>query len=234
MRWIQIEQHFGTLNPKAPRDLSRFAFLIGRWKFDADPHTTCTVNLSIPNGTGTGSANSNVSASPSGCSGIFGVYGNVGGKGTQNAVDIVVPPQLLIQVLYGEAHGQAVTGDAVSEPAIGATIRNRFGDAVYFSGVTTYQAAITPGQFESIASCQAANNCVETGAIPELYNAALIFGGVTTDAMNVANAKCFFSPVSATDWGQIQAALNNAAITVVPKVQSDPGLLPSSQQAIRL
>jgi hypothetical protein len=31
----QIEQHFGTLNPNAPRDLSHFAFLIGRWKFDA-------------------------------------------------------------------------------------------------------------------------------------------------------------------------------------------------------
>jgi hypothetical protein len=30
-----IEEQFGKLNPNAPRELSHFAFLIGRWRFDA-------------------------------------------------------------------------------------------------------------------------------------------------------------------------------------------------------
>jgi hypothetical protein len=31
----QANQQFGELNPKAPAELSRFAFLIGNWSFDA-------------------------------------------------------------------------------------------------------------------------------------------------------------------------------------------------------
>lgn len=37
------ESDFGTLNPKAPPELSRFAFLIGRWRCDA--------RVLLPNGT---------------------------------------------------------------------------------------------------------------------------------------------------------------------------------------
>jgi hypothetical protein len=31
----QIDQEFGTRNPKAPAELARFAFLLGRWRCDA-------------------------------------------------------------------------------------------------------------------------------------------------------------------------------------------------------
>lgn len=31
----QIEQEFGNLNPNAPAALSRFAFLVGRWRCEA-------------------------------------------------------------------------------------------------------------------------------------------------------------------------------------------------------
>jgi hypothetical protein len=31
----QVKREFGKLNPKAPRELSRFAFLIGNWRFEA-------------------------------------------------------------------------------------------------------------------------------------------------------------------------------------------------------
>lgn len=31
----QVEQPFGSVSPNAPRELSHFAFLVGRWKFDA-------------------------------------------------------------------------------------------------------------------------------------------------------------------------------------------------------
>ena len=187
-----------------------------------NPHSDCQASLSISEGTGTGSATSTISASPAGCSGVFGAYSAVGGTTTQNTIEVVVPPQILIQMLYGEAHGQAVTGDTVSEQAIGAAVRNRFGDPVYFSKVNTYQDAITGGQFVSIQTCQAAGNCVQNGTTPELSNAALLFGGVTTGAMNVANAKCFFSP-DADDWSDIQDALGNSKVTVVPTVNDDPG-----------
>ena len=191
---------------------------------EGNPHSSCAASLSIPNGAGTGSATSTISASPTGCSGIFGVYGNVGGTTTQNAIDVVLPPQVLIQVLYGEAHGQAVTGDSVSEPAIGATIRNRLGDTVYFPGINTYQDAITPSQFMGI------NTSITTGTTPELNNAALIYGGVTTTAMDVANCKCFFTP-DAAGWSQIQAALNSGT-TILPAVNSDPKCFQSNRQFV--
>jgi hypothetical protein len=185
-------------------------------QFLANPHSTCQANLSIPSASNSTAVSSNISASPSGCSGIFNVSGSIGQSSTQNAIDVVVPPQILIQVLYGEAHGQAVSGDSVSEPAIGATIRNRLGDTVYYPGVNTYQGAITANQFNGI------NTSITSGTSPELSNAALIYGGVTTAAMNVANAKCFFSP-DAAGWSQIRAALSNPNMTVVPTVTSDPG-----------
>jgi len=31
----QVNREFGKLNPKAPSELSRFAFLIGKWRFEA-------------------------------------------------------------------------------------------------------------------------------------------------------------------------------------------------------
>ena len=191
---------------------------------ETNPHSTCNASVSAPEARGTGSASSHISASPSGCSGIFGVYGNDGATTTQNVIDVVVPPQALIQVLYGEAHGQAVTGDAVSEPAIGSTIRNRFGDTVYFPGVNTYQDAITPSQFMGI------NAAITTGTAPELSNAALIYGGVTTDAMNVGNCKCFFTP-DATGWTKIQAALNSGT-TTLPAVNFDPKCFSSNRQFV--
>ena len=106
---------------------------------ESNPHSTCAASVSIPEATGTGSATSNISASPVGCSGIFGVYGNVGGTTTQNAVDVVVAPDILIRELWGEANTQAATGDQVSELAVGNTIRQRFGDKVYFSHFNNYQ-----------------------------------------------------------------------------------------------
>lgn len=199
--------------------------------FTADAYSTCSndvnhVNLVVADGTGTGSATSSISASPAGCSGTFAVWGNVGGTTTQNDLTIVVPPQILIQMLYGEAHGQTTAGDTVSEQAIGAAVRNRFGDSTYFPSSTTYQNTITPGQFASIRKCQAAGNCVQNGTSPELNNAVLIYGGVPTDAMNVANAKCFFSP-DADEWGAIQPLIGNSSVTVVPMVADDPGCFPT-------
>ena len=147
----------------------------------------------------------------------------------------MVPPQALIQVLHGEAHGQASKYgvDDPSELAIGATIRNRLNQKG-FQNSSTYQGLITAGQFNGI------DTSITTGTTPELGNAALLFGGGTgtssqQSAMNVASAKCFFSP-DAVGWQTLQAALNTSTVTVIPHVHSDPACFtftdPANEQII--
>jgi hypothetical protein len=63
-----------------------------------NPYSTCSAGLTIPDGHGTGSATSTMSASAAGCSGIYTEVGAVGGT-TTNSFQIVIPPQVLIQVL---------------------------------------------------------------------------------------------------------------------------------------
>lgn len=106
--------------------------------------------------------------------------------------------------MYGEAHGQAAKygPSDPSEQALGVTIANRFNDTVYFRGVTNWQNAITPAQFNGIETS------ITTGVQPELTNAALVFGGMGN--VSVGNSKCFFSP-DASGWQQIQAALASGA-----------------------
>ena len=127
---------------------------------------------------------------------------------------------LLLQVMYGEAHSQAVmygTGDPTQQ-AIGVSIRNRLGDSVYFKGSTNYNNAITPGQFMGIASSVTTGTTAQGVATAELLNAAAVYDGSST--ISVANARCFFSP-SAAGWTQIQAALATAT-TLLPTVSFDP------------
>jgi hypothetical protein len=139
----------------------------------------------------------------------------VSGRSSSNSTQVVVPPQILLQMLYGEAHGQAAIGDSVSQLAAGVTARNRFSQPGWFSGVTTYQDAITGSQFESIRTCLAQNNCIPNGPTPDIDNAAAVFAGTTT--VSAANAGCFFSP-SHEAWLTIQAQLQspNAVLTRVP------------------
>src|SRR6185312_8746528 len=94
--------------------------------FQGDPAGTCHAILSMPDGTGTGAATSSISASPAGCSGIFQVWG-AGGGTTTNTMEVVVPPQIMIQTEVGEAGAQTQPGDD-SMIALLLTARNRFGD----------------------------------------------------------------------------------------------------------
>ena len=41
----QVKREFGKLNPNAPAELSRFSFLIGKWRFEAK------VKLPVESGT---------------------------------------------------------------------------------------------------------------------------------------------------------------------------------------
>jgi hypothetical protein len=190
----------------------------------SNPNSACAVSLAIPDGNGTGSATSTMSAAPAGCSGVFTVFAAAGATTTTNLTQVVVPPQILLQMMYGEAHGQAAMYGAAdpSEQAVGVAARNRFGDTQYFSGSTTYQNAITLSQFNGI------NTSITTGTVPELANAAAVFGG--TSAVSVANAKCFFSPTAA-GWALIQAALNSGT-TVLPVAAKDPKCYRANRQFV--
>ncbi len=123
-----------------------------------------------------------------------------------------MPPQILLQVMYGEAYGEArAYPNGPDEQAVGIAIRNRLGDPA-FPGYTTYQGLIIPAQFNGI------NTSITTGTTPELANAAAVFAGTST--ISVANAKCFFSPDPA-GWTAIQTALASE-IPVLPSVNADP------------
>ena len=125
-----------------------------------------------------------------------------------------VPPQVLIQVLYGEAHGQAASGDSVSEPAIGSSIKDRFGRSEFPGGSSsTYQAVIVSSQYVGIATS------VTTGVEPELDVAVSLFNG--TQADSVAGSPCFFSP-NANDWTAVENAYLSGT-TTVPSLSTDPG-----------
>ncbi len=190
---------------------------------EGNTNSSCAASLSIPDGTGTGSAASTISASPSDCSGIFGVYGNVGGTTTQNAIDIVVPPDILIRELWGEANRQAATGDQVSELAVGNAIRQRFKDGVYFSHFQNYQDMnVGPYNqgFDGLNRC--APGCLNAVQhATETLNAAYIFGGVSMAATDVADSKCFVSPTP-DDWKLISAALQGQTTLFPGPLQVKP------------
>ena len=97
------------------------------------------MTLTIPDGSGTDIATSSMSASPPNCTGIFNLFAAVGGTTTRNTTQVVIPPQILLQMMYGEAHGQSAQfGDNdPTEQAVGVALRNRFGDQTYFSRYTT-------------------------------------------------------------------------------------------------
>jgi hypothetical protein len=179
-------------------------------------NSSCTSSLSFPNpptGQGTVYAPVTASGGASSCSGLFNLEATAYGAYSAQS-QVVVPPQILIQMLYGEAHGQAVSGDTTSQLAIGVATQNRFSQTSYFSGVTTYQAAITPSQFNGISYS------ITNGPEPDLQDAGEVFASIT--GVSVANAACFFS-TNAAGFTAIENAYNNPTqYPGYPVAQSDP------------
>ncbi len=181
----------------------------------SNPNSGSVASVSVAGeSNATGTAPHAITVSGTGSpSGIFGSTACVSGVCAQQGTTIIIPPQVLIQVLYGEAHGQAVSGDSVSEPAIGSSMKNRFGNSLFPGGSTaTYQAVIISSQYAGI------NTSITAGVSPELGVAVNLFDGTQTDT--VAGSPCFFSP-DAAGWTAIQAALKSGT-TTVPNVNSDP------------
>jgi len=183
----------------------------------SNPNSNATAQLTghgSSNGGGTQNYAVTASGAGSSPSGIFSLLACASGKCASQGSTVVVPPQVLIQDLYGEAHGQAAAGDGISEPAIGSAIRNRFGKSEFPGGSdATYQGVLVSSQFPGI------DTSILNGPQPELNVAGTLFNGTQGDL--VAGSPCFFSPKS-SDWAAVQAALSSGT-TDVPSLSSvDP------------
>lgn len=165
----------------------------------ANPNSSCAATLAFSGNGGTGSVATTVTANPAGCSAILdGVRAQVGSTPSTTSTRIVVPPQVMIKMVVGEAGGQP--GD-VDQQSILSSARNRFGDSAFPGGTaSTWQAVLIPSQYYG------ASNGTEDGPDQELRNSAQVFTGEVADI--VAGCKCYWSPTN-TQWTSIQAALKS-------------------------
>ncbi len=165
----------------------------------SNPNSSGAVSLSIPGQSNvSGSISHNVTASPAGNSGVFSVRGSANGVQSGNPTTANVPPQVLVQMMYGEANGAGST----AQLAVGIVARNRIDDSTYFPTNTNYQNTIVSSQFNGI------NTSITTGVTPELDNAVNVWLRITSDFTTPLgkNANlCFWTP-SSTD----STAINNA------------------------
>jgi len=134
-----------------------------------------------------------------------------------------------------EPQGQARSGDAVSEPAIGSAIKNRIGNAAFPGGSAGYWQPIieAPNQFVGYTSGQVVTNSSYNFINEyELPVAVSLFNG--TQGNSVGGSTCFFSP-SLTDWTNIDAALQSET-TTYPSIPSgnDPGCFSKSSPSTQI
>jgi hypothetical protein len=193
-RFFTVTQSPSTGQPFSP------SFTLGASR---NPNSSCSATPTFSQVSGVGFANSNVRAAPAGCSNIFdGVRSIVSGTLSTNAAQLVVPPQIMIKTVVGEAGGQP--GD-IDQQALLAVGRNRFGDRDFPGGRTaTWQAVLIPGQFYG------ASDPTTNGPDQELRNSALVFTGEVGDI--VGGSPCYWSPTT-TQWTNIQAALKSQTKT---------------------
>jgi hypothetical protein len=153
--------------------------------------SNCTAKLSFANGQSSSTVVTASSAAPTGCSGasgVFNVYAAVNST-TTNYINIVVPPQIMIQTLVGEAGAQTGAGDA-SMPSLLLVAKNRFGDTAFPGGAAgTWQAVLIPEQFYG------ASDQTPDGVTPELDDAASVFAG-TTSVSIPSGCEGYWSPTN--------------------------------------
>lgn len=111
---------------------------------------------------------------------------------------VVVPPQILIQMMRNEARDLPST---TVRTLIGWAMRNRFNDSQYFANQTTYQAAITAG---------ATHDGTPNGVQPELDSAAGVFDGFDDPT---SGCQGFWSPTAA-QWQTVEQAINSGTTTL--------------------
>jgi hypothetical protein len=126
------------------------------------------------------------------------VRAHIGAALSTNSLRIIVPPQVMIQMLVGEAGGQPYD---VEQQSILVSARNRFDDGDFPPKSSTWQGVLTsPGQYDGLP------NGTTNGPERELNNAARVFSGEVGDI--VAGAQCYWSPTNA-QWAIVQTALQS-------------------------
>lgn len=171
-----------------------------------NPHSSCQATLSFATASGTGTVQSAVTAASAGCSGIFdNVRAQIGATQSSNTTQVVVPPQVMIKTVVGEAGGQP--GD-IDQQSLLSVALNRFGDSAFPGGTgATWQGVLIPSQFYG------ASNGTTNGPTRPLNNSAKLFTGEVGDI--IGGAKCYWSPTN-SQWSKIQNALS-------PPTTSFPG-----------
>lgn len=191
-----------TVNPNTASVTTGFTTTL-----NSNPDSSCAASLTLRSQTGRGSLPHPVTASPAGCSGVFTAQASADGVRSSNTTTVRVPPQILVQMINGEAGGQEAPGDT-SQLAVGVAARNRFNDAGFFPGATNYQNTITPDQFLGLTIPPGQ---ITHGPEPELSHAVGVFTREVDDFISPAGgpkSQCFFSP-TVTEWEQIQPALQS-------------------------
>ncbi len=153
-----------------------------------------------PPGTFTGNDNWKVSATSSSNSpsGIFIGTACVNAVCASQTTTIIIPPQLLIQMMYAEAGGTNQT----AMQSLGETIENRFSSPLFDNTFYNWQNSLVSGQV-------ALNTSITTGVQPELNAAVNVF---TDTNAGWCGALSWWSPTSA-QWSSVQNAISSGTTT---------------------
>ena len=159
------------------------------WGLNYNLNSACQAGLDFSSGSGSGSVNTTVTAAQAGCSGSFNAQAAVSGSTSSTPTLVIVPPQVMIQTLVGEAGAQTAPGDATM-PSLLLVAENRFGDTTFPGGsAATWQAVLVPSQFYG------ASNATANGVEPELDYAAEVFSW-TTPLSIPPGCKGYWSPTN--------------------------------------
>jgi hypothetical protein len=180
---------------------NRYAGIIFQNMFDSNVGGNAQATLTIPASNGQGSVSTTVKASPADGSGVFIVRSgfDFSSQVAPYQTSVIVPPQILIQMLVNEARGLPDNG---VRDLLGVSMKNRFGDSTYFQNQNTYAAAIMAGATYDTS--------VTDGQQPELSAAARVFGSTFDPS---SGCQGFWSPTTA-QWTVVNQALLNPSTTL--------------------
>ena len=205
------ELHVSTGDPAAshqitveftPNEMVLMAFYATKL---GNPGGTSDATLAIGNqGTEIGRSpiTVNVKASPAGGSIASVVNPDIGGRRSQLQSIVIVPPQILLQMMLNEARGLSSTS---VRKYLGFAMKNRFGDSQYFPGQNTFASAINAGATHDAT--------LTTGDQPYLDDAATVFWDTSGGGDPTFGCQGFWSP-TASQWQTVQQALNNGTTTL--------------------
>ena len=171
-------------------------------------HGTCDAEIAFAPATGAGTVDTVVTASAAGCSRIAeGVRASASGSISTNTATIVVPPQIMIRTVIGEAGGQP--GD-IDQMSLLSTAVNRFGVHGFGGARDRDSTGRRTGTWQGVLTAPlqylGSSNQTNTGPDQPLRNAARVFSGEVGDI--VGGAPCYYSPTYA-QFQFIAAALHS-------------------------